>query len=164
MAQESNLSQMLRAIDLKQRDYWDNLSDEQKKKHSSFLSFRWACTVAPSGAMAKLIEQYYIQNANATVNKNYYDLSKHPKLQWLLLTCISPGTGNFRHEWVPFKGKAAKNKRAQLIADLFPAMKLQEAEMLANTVTNEELKSYLIDLGWEDKKIKEAMKGKDDDN
>ena len=36
-------------------------------------------------------------------------------------------------------------------------MKLDEAELLASMLSDKELKDYLISLGWEDKKIKEAL-------
>lgn len=164
MAYDSNLSQMLRAIDLKDRNYWDNLSDEQKKKHSSFLAFRWAVTVNPGGKHSQLIESYYIQNANATANKHYYSLNKHPKLQWFLLTCISPGVQSYKHEWLAFKGKAAKNKRAQLIADLMPEIKLEDAEHLDKLLSDSELENLLREHGWQDNEIKKALKGKNNDD
>jgi hypothetical protein len=72
--------------------------------------------------------------------------------------------GGHRHEWIAFKGKAAKDKKAQIIANLNPTMKMDEAEQLSALITDVELTAHLKDLGWEDKKIREAMKGKDDDN
>jgi len=160
MTEPSTLSVMLRAIDLKNRDYWDNLTDEQKKKHSNYLALRWASSVNGNQDLAK----YYVLSTNQQVNKNFWSLNKHPKLQWLLTTCISPGMGGHRHEWIAFKGKSAKNKKAQLIANLNPTMKMDEAEHLSILITDIELTAHLKDLGWEDKKIREALKGKGDDD
>jgi hypothetical protein len=56
------------------------------------------------------------------------------------------------------QGKQVKNKRGRLISDLYPEIKLSDAELIADTISDAELKQYLQDLGWEDKKIKEAMK------
>lgn len=160
MTEPSALSIMLRAIDLKKRNYWDELTDEQKKKHSNYLALRWASSVNGNEDLAK----YYVLSTNQQVNKNFWSLNKHPKLQWLLTTCISPGMGGHRHEWIAFKGKQAKNKKAQIIANLNPTMKMDEAEQLSLLVTDFELTTHLKDLGWEDKKIKELLKGKGDDD
>jgi hypothetical protein len=98
-----------------------------------------------------------VLSANQQVNKNFWSLNKHPKLQWQLMTCISPGMGTHRHEWIAFKGKASKNKTVNLLLDLYPTMKLKDAEVLDKQMTKEEYRTLLIGLGWEDKKIKEAL-------
>ena len=160
MAQESNLSVMLKAIDHKKRDYFDQLPDDLKKKHSSFLALRWASTIHGTGDLPK----YYVLSTNQQVNKHFWSLNKHPKLQWLLTSCISPNMGSYRHEYIPFKSKQAKNKRAQLIAELYPTMKMAEAEMLDAMTTDAELEQILVDRGWQDKDIKKTMKEVGNDN
>ena len=94
---------------------------------------------------------------NQNVNKNFWDLNKHPKLQWLLLTCVSPDMGVFDHEWIAFKGKGSKSKTANLLLKLYPTMKLKDAEVLDKQMTKEDYRSLLMGLGWEDKKIKEVL-------
>ena len=153
MTEPSALSVMLRAIDLKKRDYWDNLTDEQRKKHSNYLALRWASSVNGNEDLAK----YYVLSTNQQVNKNFWSLNKHPKLQWLLMSCISPNMGGHRHEWIAYKGKGSKNKMVNLLMDLYPAMKLKDAELLDKQMSKQDYKDLLMDLGWEDKKIKEAL-------
>jgi len=153
MTEESNLSVMLRAIDLKKRDYWDQLSDEQKKKHSNYLALRWASSISGNGELA----QYYVLSTNQQVNKNFWSLNKHPKLQWLLTTCISPGMGNHKHEWIAFKAKGSKSKTVNLLLEVYPTMKLKDAELLDKQMTKEDYKRLLTDLGWQDNEIKKAL-------
>jgi hypothetical protein len=43
-------------------------------------------------------------------------------------------------------------------------MKMDEAELLSEQITDAELIKQLIELGWTDQNIKKAIKGKDDDN
>jgi hypothetical protein len=48
---------------------------------------------------------------NENVNKHFFDLSKHPELQWLSCTTVSPGMGTQRHYWHNTK-KDSKNTDA----------------------------------------------------
>jgi hypothetical protein len=153
MSDKLNIKNEMRQFDIKNRDFYDELTDEEKKKYSNYLILRWGSSVRGNSDLAK----YYVLSMNQNVNKHFWELNKHPKLQWLLLTCVSPNMGTFDHDWIAFKGKAAKNKRAQLIAELNPGMKMDEAEMLSKLLSPDVISEYLKDLGWEDKKIKEAL-------
>lgn len=153
MSDKLNIKNEMLQFDKKNRKFFDELNDEERKKFSNYLILRWGSSVKNDGDLAK----YYVLSMNQNANKNFWDLNKHPKLQWLLMTCVSPDMGAFNHEWIAFKGKAPKNKRAKFISTLYPTMKLDEAELLASMLSDKELKDYLISLGWEDKKIKEAL-------
>jgi hypothetical protein len=135
--------------------FFDDLDEVEQNtfKKGAYPVMRWASTVRDSN----LIEQYYLMSANE-VNKHFFSLSKHPKLQWLLATCVSPGMGAHKHEWIAFKGKASKNKRANFLGTLYPTMKMSDLELMADEMTDDDVKLLLRDLGWEDKKIKEALK------
>lgn len=154
MTDKLHISNEMRQLDRKHREFYDELTDEEKKKFSTFLMLRWGSAVQGDS----MFQQYYVQSMNEQVNKYFFDLNKHPKLQWLLLTCVSPGMGEMRHEWIGFKGKTAKNKRVKLFATLYPEKKMDELELLDAVTTDEELKAQLINLGWQDKDIKEALK------
>lgn len=141
-------------LDLRNRGFYDELNDEERKKFSTYLMLRWGSVV---NGIPEL-QQYYLQAMNERVNKRFFDLNKHPKLQWLLLTTVSPNMGKHRHEWMAYSGKTAKNKRAQKLLELYPHIKNDEAELLSQTITDEEYKSMLVECGYSDKEIKEAMK------
>jgi hypothetical protein len=160
MLDKLNIKNEMRQFDIKNRNFYDELTDEEKKKFSTYLMLRWGSSVRSTGDLAK----YYVMSMNQNANKHFWSLNRHPKLQWLLLTCVSPNMGVYDHEWIAFKGKQAKNKRAQFIASLYPTMKMDEAELLSETITDAELSEHLKNLGWEDTKIKQALKGKDNDN
>jgi len=141
-------------LDLRNRKFYDELTDEERKKFSTYLMLRWGSVV---NGIPEL-QQYYLQAMNERVNKRFFDINKHPKLQWLLLTTVSPNMGKHRHEWIAYNSKTAKNKRAQKMLELYPHIKNDEAELLSNTISDEQYKSMLVELGYSDKEIKEALK------
>jgi hypothetical protein len=141
-------------LDTKNRAFYDELTDEERKKFSTYLMLRWGSVV---NGIPEL-QQYYLQAMNERVNKRFFDINKHPKLQWLLLTTVSPNMGKHRHEWMAYNGKTAKNKRAQKMLELYPHIKNDEAELLSNTISDEQYKAMLVELGYSDKEIKEALK------
>jgi len=141
-------------LDTKNRAFYDELTDEERKKFSTYLMLRWGSAV---GGVSEL-QQYYLQAMNERVNKRFFDLGKHPKLQWLLLTTVSPNMGKHRHEWMAFSTRKLKNKRADFISKLHPEYKLDDCELMASCIGDDEFKNMLIEYGLSDKEIKEAMK------
>jgi hypothetical protein len=55
------------------------------------------------------------------------------------------------HEWIPLKKQ--KNKKEELLAELFPNMKMSDVQTLAVITTDKEIKEYAKDLGWDKKQI-----------
>jgi hypothetical protein len=141
-------------LDLRNRQFYDELNDEERKKFSTYLMLRWGSVV---NGIPEL-QQYYLQAMNERVNKRFFDINKHPKLQWLLLTTVSPNMGKHRHEWMAYSGKTAKNKRTQKMLELYPHIKSDEAELLADIITDQQYKGMLVERGYSDKEIKEALK------
>ena len=141
-------------LDTKNRAFYDELTDEERKKFSTYLMLRWGSAVGGE----PILQQYYLQAMNERVNKRFFDLGKHPKLQWLLLTTVSPNMGKHRHEWMAFSARKSKNKRADVIAKLYPEYKLDDCELMANSIPDLEFKAMLVELGWTDKEIKDTMK------
>jgi len=144
-AKQIPLNQILSAMDRKDRDFYDNLDDELKKKFSPFLMVRYCSSVSGSPDL----ENYYIASTNYYANKNLLDLSKHPKLQWLMFTAASPGAGVMRHNWIKQKPKP-KNSVLGLKKELieyFPEMKDDDLDFLSTLVTKKELKEYAKQFG-----------------
>ena len=143
-------------LDAKDRGFYDDLNEQEKKDFSTFLMLRYGSSVT-SGPVE--LQKYYVQSCNEQLNKHFFDIPKgHEKLKWLLATCISPGMGNQRHEWIGFKGKESKDKRANLLSKIYPDAKMRDMEVLSKTMSIVELQDLLRGLGWDDKAIKEALK------
>lgn len=144
----------MRQFDGKNREFYDSLDDDERKKFSNYLMLRWGSVV--NGIPD--LQNYYLQATNERLNKYFFEINKHPKLQWLLATTVSPNMGNQRHEWIPFSGKKPQNKRVKLIYELYPTIKLDEAELMAKTMSDIDFKNLLLNNGYTDKQIKEVLK------
>jgi hypothetical protein len=143
------------AIDMGARDLWDNLSEEHRKTISLYLLIRYASSIKTSDREA---QELAIFKTNEYYNKNYFELSKHPKLLWYLV-CM---TGNeekkvYFHEWIGYKKKSGDSKSIKFLESLYPDMKSDEIELLAQINDPADLKKMAKDLGWEDKDIKKAL-------
>jgi hypothetical protein len=75
-------------------------------------------------------------------------MSRHPKLQWLCATAISPGLGTPRHPWIAPKKKetGASAKRKQLVT-MYPTYKDDEIDVMMKIVSDKDLKEYQRDTG-----------------
>ena len=83
-------------FDRKDRDFYSSLTDEERKKFSNFLMIRWGSSIQGSAEL----QHYYLQSSNHYVNKHFFAINRHPKLQWLCATAVSPGLGTQRHQWI----------------------------------------------------------------
>lgn len=134
-------------FDLKNRDFYDSLTDEERKKFSNYLMIRWGSSVQGSAEL----QEFYLIATNERLNKNFFAVNKHPKLQWLMATSVSPDMGTHRHQWIsPKKKDSGTNEVKKALMELYPAMKASDIEVLAKFVDKKELKQYLREHGTED--------------
>lgn len=142
-------------FDTKNRDFFDQLSEEEQKKFAPFLMIRWGSTVVGSADM----QAYYLMSVNERLNKQFFDISssQHKKLQWLLATTVSPGMGKMRHEWLPGKKKESDAKTSKFLRALYPHLKEDDIELLRRINDKSDLKQLARDHGWDDKRIKAEL-------
>ena len=127
MSRKLSLNEEMAAIDLKDRAYYDELSDEDRKSISTFVLNRWASSVTGSPE----IQAYYLLSTNEKLNKNYFQIPKiHDKLNWLTLTAISPGLGKQQHQWIKAKSNEGQTKIQKFAMSIYPDISLQEAKVL----------------------------------
>ena len=135
-------------FDSKNRQFFDELTDEERKKFSPFLMIRYGSSVLGG----RDLQEFYLIATNERLNKKFFavNTAQHKKLQWLMATTVSPGLGNFRHNWIAPKKKepGAGSMRKQLM-ELFPQLKDDEIALLAQITTKKELDTYLRELGQE---------------
>lgn len=133
-------------FDRKNRKFYDELDDHERKKFSNYLMIRWGSCVTGSADL----QEYYILSVNQRLNRHFFDLGKHPKLQWLCATTVSPGLGSQRHNWIPAKKVKRDAKKAKIIEQLYPHLRDDEIELLCEISTDQEIKQQLR-LHGEDK-------------
>ena len=150
MTQKLPIKDILAAIDMNGKSVWDELSDEEKKQISFWLLNRYVSSVKGNRESQELA----VFKTNEYYNKNYMEVSKHPKLQWQLL-CMSGNTGKIEyHEWIGHKKKTESNsKSVKLLQELYPNMKQDEVELLARISTKKELKQLAEEHGIENVKL-----------
>ena len=146
------LADVMLAIDRKNRPWYDNLNDEQKKAFSAWMMMRYASSVQGGNAAS------YLFMVNECVNKNFMDLSKHPELQWLLFTLCGSGKKEFHPYIKPPTSRKKKNKVAEWLSEQYPLMKADEINMLMEINDTEDLKMLATEAGMTDKEIKELFK------
>lgn len=149
-----SLNNELAKLDTKDRGFYDDLNEEEKKKFSTYLMLRYAASVEGTADL----QEWYLRVTNDRVNQNFFDLGKHPKLQWLLCTTVSPGMGKFRHYWQAAKKKDGNNaKSVKFLTKLYPHMKQDEIELLAELNDTKDLKALAKSMGMPDNEIKKEL-------
>jgi hypothetical protein len=144
MSDKLNIANEMRMFDRKDRTFYDNLTPEEKKKFSTYLMIRWGSSVEGS----RDLQEFYVISCNERFNKHFFDLGKHPKLQWLLATTVSPDMGTPRHPWIaPKKKEPGASSFKKQLSDLFPHMKTDEIDLLASITTKKELDAYIRQHG-----------------
>jgi hypothetical protein len=103
MSDKLTIANEMKMFDRKVRSFYDDLTAEEKKKFSNYLMIRWGSAVEGS----RELQEFYVIATNERLNKHFFNVSKHPKLQWLMATSVSPDLGSQRHPWIAPKKKQA---------------------------------------------------------
>ena len=148
MSDKLNIGYEMRMFDRKVRSFYDDLTPEERKKFSNYLMIRWGSSVEGS----RELQEYYLISTNERLNKHFFTLHKHPKLQWLTATTVSPDMGTPRHTWIAPKKKESglSAKRKALIA-MYPDYKDDEIDVLCQITTQKEIDEYNKKAGNEKK-------------
>ena len=141
-------------LDTKNREFYDELNEEERKKFSTYLMLRYAASVEGGPD----IQEWYLRVTNERINANFFDLGKHPKLQWLLCTTVSPAMGRQRHYWQASKKKEGSNSKAlKFLTKLYPHLRSDELELLTELNDAKELKALAKTMGMSDSDIKKDL-------
>lgn len=139
----------MRQLDTKNRNFYDELTDDERKKFSTFLMLRWGSAVEG----ARELQEYYVQSCNHYLNKHFFDLNRHPKLQWLCATAISPDMGAMRHNWIaPKKKEAGASARRKQLQEIYPTYKDDEIDVMMQITTQKEIDAWFRAAGHDKKK------------
>lgn len=134
----------MRQLDTKNRDFYDELTDEERKRFSNYLMIRWSSSVSGSPDM----QGYYLQSCNHKLNRHFFAVNRHPKLQWLLATTVSPDMGALDHHYLRLQGRdKGASEVKKFLTRLYPTMKMQDIEVLAGITDPKEIKQHLKDSG-----------------
>ena len=145
------LKEIMAAIDKKDRNFYNNLSDDQKKAFSAWMMMRYCSSVQGRDAAN------YIYMTNELVNYQFSEVSKHPELQWLLLSACGVGKIQFHPYLKPPNSRKKKNKIFEFIYSIYPHMKAEDINNMIDINTKEELTEFAVAHGYDDKTIKDIF-------
>ena len=129
-----DLKSTLRNADLRNKNHFDSMSDEDKKLYSPFLIMKYMASVKGEQWM----QEHYVEMINECINKHLFTLSsKHKKLCWIL-TAMCGGLKQQFHPWIK-PMKRVPNKSLKQLQQLYPNMKESDLETLDAIITDKEL-------------------------
>ena len=136
-------------FDRKDRKFYDSLTTDEKKKFSNFLMIRYGSSVQGS----RDLQEFYLIATNERLNKHFFAINRHPKLQWLSATTVSPDMGPQRHQWIaPKKKEPMASGIKKQLAELYPHLRDDELELMSKINTKKDIDTYLNASGQDTKK------------
>ena len=139
MSDKLNIANEMRMFDRKVRTFYDELTTEERKKFSNYLMIRWGSAVEGS----RELQEFYVISTNERLNKHFFDVSRHPKLQWLMATSVSPDIGTPRHPWIaPKKKEAGLSAKRKALMEIYPDYKDDEIDVMAQITSQKEIDTY----------------------
>lgn len=146
-----NITNELANADRRNFRFYQDLTEEQKKKMGSpYPILRWMSITERNSPG---FTEFYITTVNDIANVGFWELYKHPDLQWKLIACCGIGSPQ-RHGWIKGPSRQTTNKLDKLIIEYYPTLNNQEIHLAKSKFTRETLKNFCKDLGWDDKEIK----------
>ena len=144
-----DLKKTLRAADLRNKNFYDTMSDEDKKLYSPFTLMKFMASVKGE----RWMQEHYVEMVNECVNKHLWTLIKYKKFAWMLTAMCGVEQAQF-HPWLGSKKKSGSNTKQKLLLQLYENMKQDDIETLADINDKKELKELARDFGKDDKQIK----------
>lgn len=148
-----NLKSVMKAIDVRDVSWYNNLSEDEKSEVNIWQLMRFASSTNSS---VNNINHHYLCMINEIVNKDFNVLRKHPELQFRLLQTVGVGTPQF-HPWIKPPKSEKKNKLIEFLKDHFRELNDDEINILA-LKDKSYIKSYLLETGLTEKEVKEILK------
>jgi hypothetical protein len=147
------IDQVLAAVDQRNGEYYNKLSDEDRKALSTYMIQRWASQVQGS----RDVQEHYLITVNDLSNIDYNATrSTHEEMRWRVLALVGLGQ-KLRHEFIPPKG-AKKDKLSLWLIEQFPHLGDEEIELFRNLNDPSVLEDMAIAKNTGEKQIKDLFK------
>ncbi len=140
-----DIKQMMRAVDTRDKNWFQNLSEEDKKLYSPYMTLKWTASVEHKD---RAVQEFYIEEANSNINKHLWTLSKNHKALLWKLSAMCGSTFVLFHKWIYPKKKtgSTKSKMKELQA-LYPTAKQTDLDLLDITMSTKEFTALKKDHG-----------------
>lgn len=141
-----HIANEMREFDCKNREFYDELTDEERRRFSPYLMIRWGSSVEGNADL----QEYYLLSTNKRLNHGFFSInaSRHKKLLWLMATTVSPDVGAVRHRWIaPRKSRSKGSQHRRTMCELFPHLRDDEIDLMISLNSEQVVAEYLRELG-----------------
>lgn len=139
--------QLLKNIDKKNYDYYDSLTQDQKKAYAPFVAMRWH-----TGTQ----DRRQVLLNNELVNKYVFNIGNHPGLLYRLQCVASQGQPQ-RYSWLSGSKANKKQKGLEIICQ-HQDISMKEAKESYHLFSAEDIVEMAEDLGFEKVEISKLKK------
>ena len=146
-----DIGRELAGVNTRNYDFYNNLTDEEKKAFSPYILMRYVGNPQTDPETY----EFTIDRVNEFVNKNHWTLSKgHKPLLWQLFAGCGTGMP-IRYTYLKSGSKEKANKIEKLLAELYPAMKMEDIKMLASMMDKKDKDELFDKMGFDKKQRKD---------
>lgn len=146
-----DIKRELAAVDLRNYDFYNSLSDQEKKEFSPFILMRYVSNVQGDAET----QEWFLEMTNELVNKNFWNLTKdHKALIWKLFAASGPGVKQY-HPYLAAGKKEKANKIEKLLCELNPGMKMSDIKLMASMMDKKDCDELFEKMGFDKKQRKE---------
>jgi len=146
-----DIKRVLSAIDQRNYEFYDNLSEKEQKEVSPYVLMRYISNVNDG----RDLQEWFVEMTNELVNKDHWTLSKsHKGLLWKLCAACGIGQKLF-HPYLKSGTNSKGDKIEKLLAEIHPAMKMSDIELLASMMSKEDRDNLFDEMGFDKKQRKE---------
>ncbi len=148
--------QVLPNLDRHNLDYFSTLDEDEQKSFGGIVAMRFMSCAAGDFA------DWYLISTNQRANPHFYEMYRHPELQWKLLASNGHGAP-VRHSWI---GNVKKPNTALLsgfIMRYWPQANTMEVETILRQFTAESFSDFVDGTGVdkeEAKRVKDSFKAR----
>lgn len=151
MAGKLDIKRELNAVDTRNYDFYDQLTDDEKKAFSPYILMRYTSNVNGN----EDLQEWFVRITNEYVNKHHWTLSKnHKELLWKLFAATGIGTSLY-HPYLAAGKKEKANKIEKLLAEIYPAYKISDIKLLASMMDKKDIEELFDKMGFDKKQRKE---------
>lgn len=146
-----DIKRELNAVDTKNYDFYNNLTDDERKAFSPYILMRYTASVQGD----RETQEWFLESTNEYVNKNHWSLSKnHKPLLWKLFAATGVGVSCY-HPYLAAGKKEKANKIEKLLVELYPAMKMEDIKVMASAMTKADRDELFDKMGFDKKQRKD---------
>jgi hypothetical protein len=146
-----DIKRELKAVDLKDYDFYKKLTPEEKKSFAPFILMRYVASCQGD----REVQEHFLEMTNELVNKNHWTLSKdHKELLWNLFAATGVGVSAY-HPYLAAGKKTKAVKIEKLLAEIYPAKKMDEIKLLASLMDKKDKEELFDSMGFDKKQRKE---------